>query len=99
MKKSEPIRIQVSIAAKQPKGARLTPELMRKVIQVWADTGELPVGIKVRAITWRHPKRPAKTVTRKSAIEEVRVDLGRFLRNASVNLRSIRSDERTRQHA
>jgi hypothetical protein len=54
---TDPVSVQIGIKAQVPRGYRLSPQFMEKVVHNWAETGETPVGIEVNVIKWRNPAR------------------------------------------
>jgi len=56
-RKPDPVRIQIAIAGKKPKGVCMTRALMDDIIEQRIMTGRLPKGLKVTSVRWINPSR------------------------------------------
>lgn len=83
-KKSGPVRVQVHIKIRKPRGVTFTAEFMRKVVEEWAETGKTPAGIEITPVQWSGPGRKTKSTSDEFEIAEVRERLIRRVVRQSV---------------
>ena len=84
--KSDPLNVDIQLRIKKGHDASL--EKQQAVLRHWAGTGQLPTGYQVFGVTWTNPARSTTALAAPRQansgleIEEARLTLGRFLRQA-----------------
>lgn len=103
--KADPVRVQIDVQVRVPKGFTVSAALLDEVRRQWVESGKTPRGFKVSAVHWINPHRPAhpelakwKTRTSKGGIEHARTSLRlRDLLAAKPDIfRSVGSGKRVR---
>lgn len=87
-RKPDPLRIQVSMSVKRPRGFVVSRELMETAFKRWMDTGRTPKGFTVNAVIWQNPKRKDPLLTRWRTVPRFDNAIARRMADTPLDVRS-----------
>jgi hypothetical protein len=95
--KVDPVRVQVAVRVKKPRGVKITKAFLKAAVQRYADTGRAPRGVQIVTIRWINPVRkdPSKAVWKSSedsgqSLSQARATLRRLLRRIPLQFSHVR---------